>query len=98
MVDGILIFVLHQDDDRLSYERESFTIDELGGVVPMVGDLIAMSGVRQGLDRNEAKHRKIYEVTKRYFIQPDTDSSGPRMALVVKARIGQQSELAALGD
>jgi hypothetical protein len=67
-------------------------------VVPAIGDLIAMSGVRQGLDRNEAKNRKVYEVKRRYFIQPDANAGGNRMALVVSQRGGEEGELEALGN
>jgi len=88
----LLIVLMHETEHGLSYERESFTLSELGGVIPIPGDLITQSGVLQGLDRTKPENRRVYEVTRRYFYDPDTDDR-PKLALVVKSRPGKAEEM-----
>ena len=55
------------DDGRLMDIREEYHLPELGGVIPLPGDLIVAPGVVSGLDRLVAENRTVYEVVQRYF-------------------------------
>ena len=79
------------DQGELVYLQNEFGIEQLGGIIPVVGDLIVEPGVSIGLDREAPENRDIYEVVSRYFL-PSTKPDFNYIAVVVKQRTARQSE------
>ena len=69
LLSGILTI---DDDGMIVSTGEGYYLEDFGGVLPGVGDLIVDPGVVEGRDRREPSNRQIMEVEKRYF-QPRTD-------------------------
>ncbi len=70
---------------------EEYDVDELGGTIPVVGDLMVSPGVVAGLDRRKPENRTIHEVVSRYFL-PGAHSDSRYIAIVVKERPALESE------
>lgn len=86
--------VIFEDLGRgLEYIREGYTIEELGGTIPNVGDCILYPGVPKGADRDDAAAYTVYEVVRRYFQPQISEKYGARIHLAVKSRTGREDEL-----
>lgn len=84
-------------DGHLEDMQNEIDGDEIGGVLPNVGDLIVEPGVPEGLSRIEPQNRTVYEVESRYFLPGHSIRNRPSgaatyVALVVKQRTGLESE------
>ena len=93
---GTLIRLFTLIDGVFTPIEEDYSTGDFGGTVPVVGDLIVISGVRAGLDRQNPANREIAEVVRRYLL-PGTDA-GNLVGLIVTLRSGKQSEINILGD
>ena len=74
--------------------EEEFSVnDDLGGTLPMPGDLIVDPGVPTGADRREPTDRTVYEVKARYFRPDKKPRDGIQyVVLVVGIRPGDEEE------
>ena len=86
----VKIFIEEKDGMQWSNYGE-FSIDELGGTVPQIGDTIVDPGVPDGLPRQNPENRDFYEVRKRYFSPLEGQQY---IALVVEKRPGRDGECA----
>ena len=88
-----VIGILTIDDDGMIVSiGDGYYLEDFGGVLPGVGDLIVDPGVVEGRDRREPSNRQIMEVEKRYF-QPRTDRDEFIWAhLVVRIRQAEEHE------
>ncbi|CAA7622290.1 hypothetical protein [Magnetospirillum sp. SS-4] len=89
---GMLIRLFSLTGGVFSPIGEDCSVEDFGGAVPVVGDLIVIPGVRAGLDR---QNREVAEVVRRYLI-PGADGSN-RVGLIVTLRSGKQGEINILG-
>jgi hypothetical protein len=77
-----------------TYEKvDDYDLEDLGGTVPMIGDLIVDPGVVQGRDRTDPANRDVHEVTARYFYPRTTDSASVLVGLLVTTRQGREEEI-----
>lgn len=81
--DELVIRIYFENGGKVEDGSRDMGLDELGGVLPAVGDCILNSGVVQGLDRYRPENREMWEVRKRVFNPRDNSNY---IALVVKAR------------
>ena len=73
---------------------ETYEIEELGGEIPNVGDIIISPWMNNPKDDyNKPERRTFYEVVRRYFTPGRDPGGGPRISLEVQARPGQMDEL-----
>jgi hypothetical protein len=86
------VVIYHQTSRGFEYDREGYSIEEFGGVVPAIGDLIVYPGVPADSDRRDPASHTLYEVTRRYFKPAASENYGPRIVLVVQSRLGEKSE------
>lgn len=86
-----------QEDGACEWTREHYALEDLGGTIPSVGDLIVDPGVPQGRDRMEPANRRIYEVTARYFRPRTPGTPYVMVRLLVTERRGRPEELGILG-
>ena len=71
------------EDDGTYYDmRDTYDLDDFGGVLPVVGDLIIDPGVLGGLDRKASENRTVLEVAHRH-IQPSTPGDDDRWIVLV---------------
>jgi hypothetical protein len=89
------VLIFEETPDGAEYEREGYTIEELGSV-PNVGDLIHGEGIRQGDDDTSASSYTVKEVIRRYFRPQVSDNYGARIVLVVRSRQGRDEEMSIL--
>jgi hypothetical protein len=61
-----------------------FGLEDFGGCVPAIGDMILEPGVRQGLDRRDANNRKLWTVVQRVFNPRDVANY---VVLVVEEKV-----------
>ena len=97
-----LIRLFPREDGRLVDIREEYTLEQLGGEIPNVGDTILspwMSNVEE--DLHVPSQRTFYEVVRRYLLpaNPRDPNKEPdqevviRVALEVRERPGKQDEI-----
>jgi hypothetical protein len=67
-----------------------YDLAELGGTVPVVGDLIVDAGVLQGRDRSDPTNHTVCEVATRYFLPSAAETV--YVAVVVRERPGREEE------
>ncbi|MGD9836291.1 MAG: hypothetical protein AB7F72_01770 [Afipia sp.] len=72
-------------DAQADYELSAF-----GGFLPATGDLILDAGVASGLDRTDAKNRRMWTVVQRVFNPRDNEDC---VVLVVEERQPLASEI-----
>lgn len=77
------IRIYFENDGKAEDAGHDMTLDELGGILPTVGDCILAAGVLQGIDRYQPENREMWEVRKRVFNPRDLNDY---IALVVKVR------------
>lgn len=90
------VVVFEETKDGYEYRREGHTLQELGGTIPVVGDLLIDPGTLLNADLSDPAAYTLAEVTKRYFV-PQTDPKyGARIYLVVRERKGLPEEMGLL--
>ncbi|HEV7229392.1 hypothetical protein [Brevundimonas sp.] len=93
-----MIIRIFGDYETYETKYEDYGIENFGGVVPSVGDIIVSPGVTRGADRNDPDNRTLYVVKERYWL-PSTGEKDPvRLGLVVATRTGMMKEVNVLGD
>lgn len=83
-----LIQLFHARPRSAFAAEEFFTVEDLGGVIPVPGDLIVVPNANEP----DPTKRDLYEVLHRYYL-PAQDGTSPRIALVVQVRKGRQDEV-----
>jgi hypothetical protein len=78
-----------RSDGMIEDAHQDFGLENFGGFLPAVGDLILDSGVRQGLDRYDAQNRRMWTVVQRVFNPRENQDM---VALVVEERAPLGSE------
>jgi len=87
----VTIRIYHLNADGTTEDAGiDYTLAELGGMVPSVGDVILDPGVPQGLDRYKPENREIMVVRKRVFNPRDLQNY---IALIVEVRQPAADEL-----
>ena len=72
--------------------------EELGGILPQVGDSILESGVHANLDRGDAINREFRVVEERIlYPKADPDDEIRWVGLVCRVRQGTRKDQAAIG-
>lgn len=81
------------EDGQLVDTKNEFPIEQLGGSVPIVGDLIVEPGVSGDQERRfVAAYRTVYEVKARYFLPHAHGEDYCYVAVVVEDRFGRDDE------
>ena len=75
----------------LDSDREDYTLEDLGGQIPNVGDIIVSELVHQGDNPLDPEKRTFCEVVRKY-ISPDASGRLLSIALEVKIRPGTFQE------
>lgn len=85
----VRMFYRNADDD-LDSDREDYTVEQYGGTIPNVGDIIVSQGMNSpDANRLDPEERTFCEVVRRYFLP---DDKLVRVAIEVKPRSGKWGE------
>ena len=76
--------------------REDYSLNDLGGQLPNVGDIIVAPWTLKGKNNLDPTHRTFFEVTRRYFRPSYQEGGDCRVALEVLERPGKEEEVAIL--
>jgi hypothetical protein len=89
MADIFVRLYFQDHHGKLEDAEADYDLSLFGGVLPAAGDLILDPGVMSGLDRTEARNRRIWTVVRRVFNPRDLESY---VALVVEERTPSENE------
>ena len=87
----VLVRMFYRDaHDDLGSDREDYTVEQYGGTIPNVGDIIVSQGMNSpNANPLDPEERTFCEVVRRYFLPDDECVS---VAIEVKRRPGKRGE------
>lgn len=89
---GVTIRINYRNPDgKIEDGQQDFGLEDFGGVLPAVGDLILNPGVLQGLNRRDPANREIWTVVGRIF--NPRDLGGEYIGLIVEVRAPTEADI-----
>ena len=87
-----LVRILTLEDGVITDTRDEYSIEQLGGTIPNIGDMIISPWVRNGDDRQSPSAREVYVVKRRYFRPRELKESTDYVYVELLVEIREASE------